>query len=121
MKIRCTALTYISLLGLLAGCGDDDEGGTNHVENPQPAEGGGVAGGSIRGELNVFVLDDDDAPIAGASVRVGGATDAEPLVGTTGANGLVTFSDDGLAGKQTITASASGRTPSTIIGANGAV
>lgn len=100
-----------------AACG----GGGNHVENPMPIPGGGVGQGAIDGELNVFVVDGvTEQPVAGAAVRVGASSDAQPLTGTTDLSGLVTFEDD-LHGPQTITVTAEGYAAETWIGANGAV
>src|SRR5258708_5345939 len=114
--MRSLMISFVAL-GLCA-CG-----GPHHVDNPVPAPRGGGSGPAINGELNVFVIDSrTGAVIPGASVRVGGATDPAPMLGTTSGNGLVTFTDkDLLKGPQTITASFSNYSPATWIGVNGAV
>jgi hypothetical protein len=121
MKTRYVFNIYaLSLTALLAvACGDDDD--VNHVDMPAAAPGGGVSGGSIKGELNVFVVDADDKPIAGADVRVGEPDDAAALTGVTDGAGLVVFTDAALAGAQVVSAHKSGYTASTIFGADGAV
>jgi hypothetical protein len=121
--MKCRYLAHLCLplwLCAIGACGGGSSG-PNHVENPMAAPGGGVQEGAIHGELNVFVIDADDAPVAGAMVRVGDAAAAAPLTGTTDASGLVTFEDDTLKGAQTITVTASGFAAQTWIGANGAV
>ncbi len=116
------ALASVAVSALASGCGDDDEGGVNHVENPTPAEGGGVSGGAVKGELNVFVVDSlTGDPISGAAVRVGEPEESAPIEGDTGASGLVIFTEASLAGAQVIHASAAGHAPATWFGANGAV
>lgn len=117
-RTMCLALGATLALAT-AACGGDD---VNHVDNPAPIPGGGLGEGAVKGELNVFVVDgDDDAPIAGATVRVGAAAAAMPLTGTTDATGLVIFEDGSLSGPQEITVTASGYAAATWIGANGAL
>jgi hypothetical protein len=121
MKSRDLAHICMATLtaSLLAACGGDD--GPNHVETPMPAAGGGVHEGSIKGELNVFAIDDDTgAPITNASVRIE-AAEGEPMTGQTDATGLFVAKDDRLDGAQTVTVVASGYRTSTWMGANGAV
>ena len=82
---------------------------------PRLIAGGGVADAPIGGKLNVYVIDQrTGAAIAGASVRVGSAT------GTTDATGLYVLDDAALAGRQTVTATATGHVPATWIGVAGA-
>ncbi len=132
MKSRVTAMGWSGFLVLAAAmaaaaCGGDDGGAgpdaapqTNHVDNPQPASGGGVGSGAVNGELNVFVLDArTKAVIEGADVTV--VRSAAPLTGKTDSKGLHTFTDAGLAGAQVIAVSAAGHVPATWYGANGAV
>lgn len=121
----CVAWALVLALAAAgAGCGGDDDGasapdgggGKNHVDDPQPAAGGGVGHGAVNGELNVFVLDArTKQPIAGASVSVGA------LAGATSASGLYTFSDASLVGAQDIAVAAAGHVPTSWFGANGAV
>jgi hypothetical protein len=62
--------------------------------------GGGRTGGAIAGTLNVFVLDFDDAPFAGATVNVSrGSYEATAV---TGADGCLQFEDAALDGPTTI-------------------
>lgn len=91
------------------------------TSSPCLSLGGGLGSGAIAGEVNVFVIDaDTNAPISNADVRIGIATIAEPLTGTTDTAGLAVFSGAALRGPQTITVTASGYATSTWIGANGA-
>lgn len=92
-------------LGCLFACSNDVD--------PEIIPGGGIGGGEIDGEVNVFVLDGQtDAPIAGATVAIG---DTEKQ---TDAKGLVTFTD--VEGKQTIAVKADGYRSQVMVGANGA-
>jgi hypothetical protein len=84
---------------------------SNDVD-PHVIPGGGVGDGEIDGEVNVFVVDHDDAPVAGATVEIGGAHK------TTDAKGLVTFPD--VEGAQTIAVKAAGFRSAVWVGANGA-
>ncbi|HEY5920872.1 MAG TPA: carboxypeptidase-like regulatory domain-containing protein [Kofleriaceae bacterium] len=88
----------------LAACSNDVD--------PRVIPGGGVGDGEIDGEVNVHVIDDDDAPIAGATVEVNGQQE------TTDSKGLVVFSD--VEGAQTIAVKASGYRSEVWVGANGA-
>jgi hypothetical protein len=89
---------------------------------PRFIEGGGLADGPIAGTLYVYVADNDTrAPVSGASVRVGGSSDPNACTATTDSTGLASFEKKTctlLAGKQSITAWASGYTPTTWIGVN---
>jgi hypothetical protein len=97
-------------------------GGSAVVAPPMPRfiEGGGLADGPISGSLFVHVADEDSrAPVSGATVRVGGSSDPSACSQTTDSTGLATFDAKTCTlvhGKQSITASASGSTPSTWIG-----
>jgi len=93
------------VLGLLFACGGNDV-------DPRVIAGGGIGDGEIDGEINVTVVDNDDAPISGVTVRVG-ETDKE-----TAADGVVTF--DGVDGAQDIAVLADGFRPVMWVGANGA-
>jgi hypothetical protein len=124
----CLALFAAVAIGACGGgMGDDEPGGDggggggdgNDVE-PSFIPGGGVSSGAIDGEVNVFVADDGDQPIAGAAVRVGDASASTPLEGMTDGNGLIVFQSDDLAGAQMITATAPGKAAATFVGANGA-
>lgn len=109
---------------------DDDDGDAasatldadlSPAPTPVLVAGGGVAPPALAGTLNVYVVaSGGSSPIAGATVRVGTAADASPLTGVTDSSGLVVFSDPGLTGAQTVTATATGRTAATWIGATGA-
>lgn len=107
MKKLCAA----SLLAVgLAACGGDD----GHDVEPAIIVGGGIHDPGIDGEVNVYVIDEDtDAPLAGATVRVG------TIEGTTDATGLFTATGD-LVGKQTIVARATSYAAGVWIGADGA-
>src|SRR5688572_7533928 len=94
------------LLVVFAACG-----GGNDVD-PRVIPGGGIGDGEIDGEVNVHVIDDDDNPVDGATVRVGG-TEAE-----TDPDGLAVFGD--VSGPQTITVVAGGFRTVVWVGANGA-
>lgn len=95
------------LLGLVVGCG----GGGNDVD-PRVIAGGGIGDGAIDGELNVHVIDEDDEPVADATVQVG------TVEQTTDADGLAVFTD--VAGPQTIAVRADGFRQVAWVGANGA-
>jgi hypothetical protein len=100
-------------------CGGDD---VHHIEDPQPAAGGGVQEAPIKGELNVFVIDEDtDQPISGATVQVDAEGLEAPLTGQTDATGFVVFKEAKLDGAVTVTARNSGYRISTWMGAEGAV
>jgi hypothetical protein len=127
--MRRTAWLVIGL-SCITACGPGTPAGPTIDGNPGAADaappgtpvltaGGGVTGGPIAGALHVYVVAAGGAtPIAGAAVRVGAADDPAPHTGTTDATGLVTFTDAGLTGAQSITATATGKTAVTWIGAN---
>lgn len=105
MRKLCCA----SALALVAACGGD-----GHDVDPAIIVGGGVTDPGIDGEVNVFVIDEDsDAPLAGATVRVGA------IEGTTDAAGLFVATGE-LVGKQTIVARATGYAASVWVGVDGA-
>ena len=79
---------------LLVACG-----GGNDVD-PRVIPGGGLGDGAIDGEVNIYVVDHDDAPIADATVQVG-STEA-----VTDDDGLVVFTD--VSGPQTVVVKAQG-------------
>jgi hypothetical protein len=85
--------------------------GGNDVD-PRVIPGGGVGDGEIDGEINVHVIDDNDNPIAGATVNVGG-TEQE-----TDENGLAVFG--GVSGRQNVAVLASGFRSAMWVGVNGA-
>lgn len=93
------------LLLWFAACGGNDV-------DPRVIPGGGIGDGAIDGEVNVHIIDDDDNPIDGATVRVGN-TEQE-----TDQDGLAVFGD--VEGPQTITVVASGFRSTIWVGANGA-
>lgn len=99
--MRSTALWMC----LLVACGGNDV-------DPRVIPGGGIGDGEIDGELNVAVVDQDDEPIAGATVRVG---DAEK---TTNDAGFATFSD--VSGPQTVAVLATDFRPVAWVGVGGA-
>lgn len=107
------------LLTAAAGCGGGSAPSAPHV-----VPGGGIGGGAIAGSLHVYVTDDDTRqPLASATVRLGGSADPAPCTGTTDSTGVAVFeaaSCPSLHGKQTVTVSREGYTPTTWIGANGA-
>ena len=119
----------ISLLAAACGGGSTvsgTDGGPNGGPDAPPGSGpmliagGGVTDGPIAGTLYIYVVESGGSkPLAGAQVRVGAATAASPLTATTDATGLASFTDPGLTGAQTITATASGHAAATWIGANG--
>jgi len=115
------AIWALAAAAAALGCGSVS--GDNHPA-PMLVPGGGIGGGGIDGYLNVYVIDaDTNAPIAGAAVLLSPAPAAAPCMETADSTGLALFdktSCPGLAGKVTITASASGYAPTTWIGANGA-
>lgn len=93
----------------LGACGGDDAS-----LEPELIPGGGIHDPGIDGTVHVHVIDEDtDAPIAGATVRVG------TVEGQTDAAGLFTAEGD-LAGKQTVTVKATNYASSMWVGANGA-
>ncbi|MEQ8280591.1 MAG: hypothetical protein RMA76_14740 [Deltaproteobacteria bacterium] len=100
MKLRALGLAlFASGFVACTGGGDDDGGDDNTNNTPQPRNvdpiaGGGTAGGSIDGVLTIFVLDEDDAPIADATVLVADGVD---LSARTDAEGRVDFNDAALA------------------------
>jgi hypothetical protein len=88
---------------LMAACGGDPD--------PRVIPGGGIGDGPIDGALYVFVIDDDDVPIANATVAVGG------VERTTDAEGFAEFGD--VSGPQTIATVATRFRSSLLVGANG--
>jgi hypothetical protein len=100
---------FCLLAVVLCACGGDEE----KVE-PAIIVGGGIHDPGIDGTVHVYVIDDDtDAPIAGATVRVG------TIEGQTDATGLFTAEGD-LRGKQTVIAKATNYAASVWVGADGA-
>src|SRR5687767_12706648 len=102
---------------VFAACGDDDstapDAHTGNHPPPRIIPGGGIGDGAIDGVVNLYVIDDDtNAPISGATVRVGS------LDGTTDATGLFVAND--VVGPQLIVAKASGHRSEVWLGANGA-
>lgn len=119
---RLFAVGTILPVFALLGCGGE-AAIVDKINDAAPEEivGGGIGSGAIDGKINVYAVDGiTDAPIAGASVRVGEADDASPLEGTTDATGLVTFKDAGLQGASTITITAADHVATTWAGVNGA-
>jgi hypothetical protein len=105
--MRKLCVMGVLALGLTACGGDSD------VE-PELIPGGGIHDPGIDGKVHVYVIDEDtDAPLVGATVRVG------TVEGTTDATGLFTASGD-LSGKQTIAVKATNYAPSLWVGADGA-
>ena len=99
----------VGSLTLAAACG----GGGGNDAPPALIPGGGIHDPGIDGVLNVYVIDaDTDAPIAGATVKIG------DTIATTDATGLVVAHD--VVGAQTIVATASGHAAAMWIGADGA-
>ncbi len=113
-EFAVSALALVTVFTVACGGGSGQSGGPDAgvvgPEPGQPTPGGGVTGDPIAGAITVFVVDEADAPIAGASVQVG------PLQGTTDADGRARFEDAGLSGPQSVTASATGRAAATWIG-----
>ena len=111
----------LGLLGLftcgIAACGDDSQvtpdTQTGNHPPPRVIPGGGIGDGAIDGVVNLYVIDDaTDAPISGATVKVG------DLEGTTDATGL--FIAEGVVGPQTVLVKAAGMRSEMWIGGNGA-
>lgn len=105
------------VVGATIGCGSDSKSGpdayTGNHPPPRVIPGGGIGDGAVDGVVNLYVIDDvTRAPVAGATVRVGG------LDGTTDATGLFVAND--LAGPQTVAVAASGYRSELWLGANGA-
>ena len=107
-----------------AARGDDAAPGDGSSADLEPVApriiaGGGVGDAPLAGTLHVYVIDSSSgSAIGGAAVHVlpgsGGALD-----GTTDGTGLADFHAAGLSGPAQITASASGHTTTTFIGADG--
>lgn len=119
---RLLALGAMLPVIFAVGCGGE-AATVDKINDAAPEEivGGGVGSGAVDGKINVYAIDGiTEAPIAGASVRVGEADAAKPLEGTTDATGLVTFKDPSLQGKQTITITAGDYVATTWFGVNGA-
>jgi hypothetical protein len=96
--------TYL-WIGLLAACGGNDV-------DPRVIPGGGISDGEIDGEINVTIVDQDDEPIAGATVQVGDA-EAE-----TNDDGVATFAD--VSGAQDVAVLAADFRSVVWVGVNGA-
>jgi hypothetical protein len=115
----------VSSAFVVAGCGGDSGGGNGDggtepdaATGPVLTPGGGIGGGPIDGELNVFVIDaDDDSPIAGATVMVAATTAEAGVTATTDSTGLASFTD--VSGPRVITVTADGYVTATWMGANG--
>jgi hypothetical protein len=90
---------------MLVACGGNDV-------DPRVIPGGGIGDGAIDGEVNVHIIDDQDNPIANATVSVGGEEK------DTDENGLVVF--DGVEGRQTIAVLAADFRSVVWVGVNGA-
>jgi hypothetical protein len=112
-------LVFALCLTALAACGNTS---VNVPPTPRMIPGGGLGDGPINGYLNVYVMDDDTrAPISGAAVRVGGSAEPSPCTVNSDSTGLAVFELKTcmlLTGKQSVTASATGYSPSTWIGVN---
>lgn len=99
MKLRALPLALLAL-GFVACSGGDDDGtddNTNMPPGPRNVSalpGGGTSGGAISGVLTVFVLDEDDQPIADADVIV--LFKGENLALKTNAEGRIDLNKDGL-------------------------
>ena len=101
MNTRQLALGAIFPVIFAIGCGGGGSTTVDKINDAAPEEipGGGIGSGAVDGKINVYAIDAiTEAPIAGASVRVGEADAAKPLEGTTDATGLVTFKDASLQG-----------------------
>lgn len=105
MKKSC----LFALVIAAGACGGDDD-----AVEPELIAGGGIHDPGIDGTVHVHVIDDvTDAPISGATVRVG------TVEGQTDAAGLFTATGD-LSGKQTVVAKATNYAAAVWVGANGA-
>jgi hypothetical protein len=97
-------------------------GGVTGPAKPRYIPGGGVGDGDIDGTLFVYVADEDARTVLpGATVRVGASNAASPCTATTDGTGLASFTSEtcpGLKGKQTVTITATGYAPATVIGMN---
>jgi hypothetical protein len=116
----------LALVAAACGPGNPGAGGDGGAPDAPPGSGpmliagGGVANGPIAGTLYIYVVESGGSkPIGGAQVRVGAASDPSPRTATTDATGLASFTDAGLTGPQTITATVAGHAAATWIGANG--
>lgn len=88
----------------VVGCGDGWLAPRDFVYVDPARIPGGVSGGGIDGEINVTVIEaSSDLPIEGATVVVG-VRDTTPFVALTDARGQVTFRDESLRGRHTVTA-----------------
>jgi hypothetical protein len=116
---RAVAIAGAALALALPACG-----GTTVSAPPAPRliPGGGAGDGPIAGHLFVHVTDDNTrAPVAGAAVRVGESAASSPCLASSDSTGLASFDSAAcpmLGGKQSVTASAAGYVPSTLIGVN---
>lgn len=119
LPVVSTFLTAGFLAFAAGACGSMD-GGARPA--PRFVAGGGVSDGPIAGLLNVYVADEDTrAPLAGATVRVGASADPAPCTAVTDSTGLAVIEGAtcmSLRGKQSVTVSAPGYAPGTLIGVN---
>jgi hypothetical protein len=91
----------------LAACGGDSD------VDPELIPSGGIHDPGIDGKVHVYVIDEKtDAPLVGATVRVG------TVEGTTDATGLFTATE--VSGKQTIVVKATNYAPGVWVGVDGA-
>jgi hypothetical protein len=114
---RITRITLLALAAVTAACwgevkdifpADGGGGGSDAPSDPVFYPGGGVGGGPLDGQLNLYLIDQvTGAPIAGARVMVGDAPETA-LLGETDADGLVVFLDAALAGSADVHAFADG-------------
>jgi hypothetical protein len=112
------SFTCVAAIVLASACGSSDsthgpDAYTGNHPPPRIIPGGGIGDGPIDGVVNLYVIDDATrAPVAGATVRVGG------MDGTTDATGL--FVANGVEGPQQISIKATGYRSEMWTGANGA-
>lgn len=76
--------------------------------------GGGVRGAPLNGDLCITVLDDFNAPVAGASIRI--ACGATPISAMTSAHGHVELSDPCLSGNIDVRVTKVGFTQAGVLG-----
>ncbi len=117
-KITRVGVTFLAIgMAAVTGCG-----GVSGPPKPRLIAGGGLGDGDIDGYLFVYATDDDTrAAIPNATVRLGASSAASPCLATTDATGLASFTADtcpGLKGPQTLTITATGYAPATVIGFN---
>jgi hypothetical protein len=134
VAVRTALLVALGAV-VAVGCSDDDDGpgvdtrtdaavdgstdgGIGNDVAPEKIPGGGTAGGSIDGRVNVYVIDaETDEPLEGALVMLGDGTTDQ---GSADKDGLVTFRRPGLKGPVTLTAGMAGYTTSTVVGLDAA-